>query len=374
MKTIATLFSGGGGVEAGAMAAGYTPIWAVEYDAAIGEAHRQNFPGTVHTARVQDVDPYTLDRPDVLHASPPCTTASVANNNGGETAQDMEMAEAVCHFLRVLTPPVFTLENVMGYRSFASYQRILCTLDELGYWTHSDILNAADYGVPQTRKRLILRAVRDGFPLPLPSPAKWVGWYAAIEDLLPTLPESKFADWQLKRLPDELVTMLFNGMDMKSTGRDMQGREAHEPSATVTADDWRRPSTVPAAILVEGDAAGDRPPTTLLPDSPAFTIKTPSGGRVHRAFIVEGSAAGEDNKFNLPVRSGEQPVFTMRGRQNNPRAWLEQGRVVSMTPQALARFQSFPDSYLLPEKAATAVRVIGNAVPPKLYEAILATV
>jgi hypothetical protein len=85
------------------------------------------------------------------------------------------------------------------------------------------------------------------------------------------------------------------------------------------------------------DAAGDRCPTVLDTQEPSFTIKAPGGGRVHRA-------------------------------------WLEQGRVVSMTPRALARFQSFPDSYLLPEKSATAVRVIGNAVPPKLYEAILRTV
>jgi site-specific DNA-cytosine methylase len=53
-----------------------------------------------------------------------------------------------------------------------------------------------------------------------------------------------------------------------------------------------------------------------------------------------------------------------------PRAWLSQGRVVRMTPRALARFQAFPDTYALPDGAALACRVIGNAVPPLLMQRI----
>ena len=53
------------------------------------------------------------------------------------------------------------------------------------------------------------------------------------------------------------------------------------------------------------------------------------------------------------------------------RDWLTQGRVVKMTPRALVRFQSFPDSYALPEKNSLAVTIIGNAVPPLLMREVV---
>jgi site-specific DNA-cytosine methylase len=284
------------------------------------------------------------------------------------------MAEAVCHFLRVLTPETFTLENVRGYRRSCSYRLICDTLDALDYWFTSQVLNAADTGVSQTRERLFIIACREGFPPPLPTPTPWTGWYAAIEDLLPTLPESRFAPWQLKRLPEYLMSFL-------------------HPHTT---------------------ADGSTPVRGV--EEPAFAIQSTISKAISKAFIVEGSAAGEDNKFNLPVRKADEPVFTMRGSQNNPRAflvdcqnngnaetagergltnrqsaepshtitgsqnkrtvraWLEQGRVVIMTPRALGRFQSLPDWYELPTgKGANKVAcvVIGNGVPCRLMETIL---
>jgi site-specific DNA-cytosine methylase len=53
-----------------------------------------------------------------------------------------------------------------------------------------------------------------------------------------------------------------------------------------------------------------------------------------------------------------------------PRAWLEHGRVVQMTPRALARFQSAPDTYQLPQSNKLACRVIGNGVPSLLAQRV----
>jgi len=67
----------------------------------------------------------------------------------------------------------------------------------------------------------------------------------------------------------------------------------------------------------------------------------------------------------------DEPVFTMRASQNNPRAAIEHGRVVAMTPRCLARFQSFPDSYELSGNKSLDAKGIGNAVPPLLYQKII---
>ena len=93
MTTFASLFSGGGGADIGAIQASYTPLWAVEYDTTIAEWHTRNLPDTrMIVAPVQDVDYSTLPRVDWLHASPPCINASSAKSDGGETDLDIEMA------------------------------------------------------------------------------------------------------------------------------------------------------------------------------------------------------------------------------------------------------------------------------------------
>lgn len=89
----------------------------------------------------------------------------------------------------------------------------------------------------------------------------------------------------------------------------------------------------------------------------------------NRAFIVDQTNGGRDST----VRDADEPIFTTSiysTKHPSPRAWLSQGRVVKMTPRALARFQSFPDWYQLPEKTALACRIIGNAVPPLLAAAV----
>ena len=56
--------------------------------------------------------------------------------------------------------------------------------------------------------------------------------------------------------------------------------------------------------------------------------------------------------------------------QKRPTRAFDGGRVVTMTPRALARFQSFPDSYVLPDSKTLAAKIIGNAVCPLGYQRI----
>jgi DNA (cytosine-5)-methyltransferase 1 len=339
--------------------------YAVEYDAAIAAVGAQ-LGGQTIVAKVQDVDYSTWGALDYLHASPVCKEFSQAKTGGAEGDEEITSAQAVVRCLEATQPRVVTIENVQGYVHSRSYRLICQALDRGGYMWHAEVLNSADYGVPQTRRRLIVRAVRNALLPPLPPPVRWVGWYEAIADLLPTLPESKFADWQLARLPEGLKeNSLVSSIDCTL-------RRGSEPANTlVAAGDGH--SVPPRAFIVDGQTNdGGALLTVRHGEQPMYTVSASAEKRPARAWLVEGSGnQWNDPDASVTVRADHEPSFTVKSSRNNERAWLQSGRVVKMTPRALARFQSIPDSYVLPDKASLACTVIGNAVPSLLMREIV---
>lgn len=339
MTTTATLFTGGGGFDLGASLAGFTPTWGVEIRPDIAAVAEANICGLrVIVSDVAQVDYTSLEAPDHLHASPSCKNASNANSEGEEEQEDLSAALAICRALQALRPPFFTLENVWAYRNFESFKLIVKTLRGLGYlvdWWH---LNSADYGVPQTRKRLILVARRDRKPQkPMQTHYKpdavkrfkgmrslffqpWVGWLESIADLVDTLPDSEFAPWQLERLPEELRDMLVNS---ENQSRGLTMRESSRPAFSVV----HGKGTYPRALLMPG--SGNTNFNEAKPgkgaryeDEPATTVTTSTkdGGGIPRAYLIP--ANGEHSSGLREVEPA--PVITT---QFGPRAraWLAPG-------------------------------------------------
>lgn len=389
-----TLFSGGELAGVGIRAAGWEHAWGVEYDPAIAAVAQANGFG-VTVADVLDCCPQSFAEVDAIHFSPPCKRASNSNqsaelNDDGtkEAPLDVAMGHKVAEFITKLRPRVVTVENVYAYRNFRAFKIICDALTAGGYlWNYSHE-NAADYGVPQDRKRLILRAVKVGrvqfgMKLPaLPAPVPWMGWYEAIEDLLPSLPTSQFAPWQLARLPEGLSESMLverHGA-FRLHERGPQLRAIAEPVWTVRASE--RGSEMATAFIMAGAGNtnfADAEPGGGIPyaAAPAHTVTaTDGGGTLPRAWLVDGQNATVEH--GIPTaRRDDEPSFTVSATQlakGPARAWLSAGRVVAMTPRALARFQSVPDSYVLPEKAALACKVIGNGVPclmmQRIYEGL----
>lgn len=156
--TVATLFAGCGGATLGAIAAGYRPIWAVEYDSEISQLYRKNI-GYCLTNDVNLVNYDELERPNLLLVSPPCCNFSGNNTGGKESDGDRVLARSILRAIRQLDPDHIVIENVAAYRNSASFGYLHCYLKN---FFHHDPLNtkvlcATRFGVPQTRKRYITR-------------------------------------------------------------------------------------------------------------------------------------------------------------------------------------------------------------------------
>jgi DNA (cytosine-5)-methyltransferase 1 len=377
MKFI-SLFSGGGLADVGAKAAGFELAAANEIDPAIAETYQVNHGDHIRVGDVLEQDPQDYPDCDLFHASPVCTNASIANANGEESVLDIATAEKTAEFIRAKKPKCFTLENVSGYRYFTAYRRVMDALDDCGYFYDVSILNAADFGVPQTRRRLFVRAVRNGFVPALPQPVKWVGWYEAIQDIVHTFPETTFANWQLARLPQEAKDFIFNENRNSMAWiqeADVIGRE--RPYATVVSN-----KHLPKAFIV-GQQKFNDVLNIATDERPAHTVTSQHNQLGLRAFIVSDGAGnaprraivnGTPNDYGKSVtyKDESEPMFTVTASEPRrpARAWLEDGRVVKITPRGLARFQSVPDWYILPKPDTLAAKIIGNGVPCLLYQRI----
>lgn len=171
MYKVISLFAGCGGSSLGYKLAGCRVLAAVEYDRNAAAVYRDNFPDT----RLYEADIATLDpnmvlnelnlKPgelDILDGSPPCQGFSMAGKRRMDDPRNRLFEEYV-RFLKAMKPKVFVMENVPGLvvgNMRAVFHEMIHALSEAGYEVRGRILNALHYGVPQSRRRVILIGFR----------------------------------------------------------------------------------------------------------------------------------------------------------------------------------------------------------------------
>ncbi len=163
------LFSGAGGCSLGARQAGVRIVGAVDTWDLAYETYRANFEGVkVYRERCEALSPRAVRREigpiHLLIASPECTSHTCAKGNGRRSERSRETAMQVIRFARVLRPRWIVVENVIHMRKWRRYRAWLGKLEALGYRHREQILNAAEFGVPQSRKRLFILFDREGPP------------------------------------------------------------------------------------------------------------------------------------------------------------------------------------------------------------------
>jgi DNA (cytosine-5)-methyltransferase 1 len=196
--TALDLFSGAGGMSRGFEDAGFEVLGAVEIDELAAETYELNFPrARVWTRDVRRVSATEVMRElrlrpgelDLLGGCPPCQGFSTMTTLNGSRASDDRRNDLILRmtgFVRAMRPKVVLVENVPGLAKDGRISRFVSSLRMMGYHAQVTIVDAADYGVPQRRVRMLLIATRDGRPMRPPRRAP----RRTVRDAIGRLPEA----------------------------------------------------------------------------------------------------------------------------------------------------------------------------------------
>ncbi len=177
---IVSLFSGAGGLDLGLIQAGHKVIWANDiYEDAV-ETYKKNIGDHIILGDIGKVDSKSIPDCDVVIGGFPCQGFSVANMTRNADDPRNRLYLEMVRVIRDKKPKYFIAENVKGILSLDKgkvIKKVVEDFQSLGYKVDYSLLNCADYGVPQTRMRVIIFGVREDieskidFP-PTPSHSK----------------------------------------------------------------------------------------------------------------------------------------------------------------------------------------------------------
>lgn len=169
------LFSGGGGSSYGARAAGATIVGGVDAWGIASKTFGTNFSGAkAMNFRLEGEairsEVASLGKIDLLLASPECTNHTCARGSRPISEDSRMTAWQVLHHARALQPRWLVIENVVQMRSWKRFREFEQELLGMDYniWPH--VLDAADFGVPQSRRRLFLVCAKDDKPIKVEAP------------------------------------------------------------------------------------------------------------------------------------------------------------------------------------------------------------
>jgi DNA (cytosine-5)-methyltransferase 1 len=318
------LFSGAGGLTLGFVRAGFEPVLAVEVDEWAAKTYKANFGAHVLDQPIEEVQEFPSV--DVIIGGPPCQGFSPLGRDRDGRSR-VKLNNLWRHYLRAVQqvqPLLFLIENVPEFLRSDQYQRFLaaCKTKLPEYEIDQQVLNAADFGVPQRRKRGFVIGSRVGA-------SRWPGEthgpksttnspYASVREAIGDIPlEPSDEDMHWRRNPRPESVERYRAVPEGGNRFDLA---RNRPD--LLPECWRRKQSGTTDVFGR-----------LWWDRPAFTIRT---------------------EFYKPEK----------GRYLHPEADRP------ITHREAARLQTFPDDFVFEGSKIEIAKQIGNAVPARLAETL----
>ena len=373
MKTpnFADLFCGCGGFSLGMERAGFKCLAAIDFNAEATAVFQKNFPHVPHALQkdLTTFPPAELakligtERLDVIVGGPPCqgfsTVRQVDGANNGERFVKDERRLLYQEFLKYIEffqPKVFVMENVLGIRSASGgeyFTRVQKEARALGYRVHAQVEDCIDLGVPQKRRRQLFIGTRLDLPdyfhpdiKPAPHACHHPTLWEAIGDLPPLKAGEgeETCDYDMERRKANVKRFgrgyLYNVLEVRWAAK-LTSHRARPHSERDLRD---------FALLNEGENSKDA---------------------MERGVRFEFPYDKETFKDRYTRQHRNEPCSTIVAHlSKDGLMFIHPTQNRTLTPREAARVQSFPDWFEFPIARTHQFRVIGNAVPPLVGEAI----
>lgn len=191
-RKLVSLFSGAGGMDIGFINAGFEIIWANDFFEDAVNSYRKNIGRHMIHGDITKISSDDIpDGADVIIGGFPCQGFSVANTKRSMEDQRNFLYKEMLRIIEDKQPKFFVAENVKGLLSMEKgkvIEMIVNDFSELGYDVEYHIVNAAEYGAPQTRERLVIIGNRLGLTNPFPKKTHYVdGVTKEIKGLKPAI-------------------------------------------------------------------------------------------------------------------------------------------------------------------------------------------
>ncbi len=339
------LFAGVGGLSLGFKMAGFEIVLANEFEESIAKSYIYNHPDTevivedITKLSIKDVFSDYKDRIDVVIGGPPCQGFSQKGQRKSINDDRNYLFKQFVEVVKYVQPKYFVMENVPNLlTSEGGYfkEEIKSLFGNLGYKLTTNILNAADYGVPQNRRRAIIigklgqRSVKD----PKKSCERVTVW-EAISDLA-YLESGEGLERDTYKLP----------------ARTEYQRKMREGSNWV----FNHKATKHSAIALER--------LRMIP---------PNKGRevLPKEHLTKSIYSGTWSRM---IKEEQSVTITTRFDTPSSGKFTHPYLNRAITVREAARIQSFPDSFRFIGNKGSQMKQVGNAVPPILAKEIALTI
>ncbi len=316
--TYIDLFSGSGGFSLGFDKKGFQNIFSIDIEPSFCETYKYNFPHhkliEKDICQLSDTEIKHLkknDDIDVVIGGSPCQGFSIAGSIGRNFIEDPrnKLFKEFVRVVKIIEPRFFVMENVArlySHNNGKTRKEIINDFEKLGYNVECKILNSADYGVPQIRKRLIFIGTR--FNQKIEFPEKITEKYLTVKEVLQDYPV--LLNGEASIIPNHIAMTHSNQMLEKMS-------------------------------YISDGGSREEIPVEIRPKS----------GDV-RKYIRYKS-----DEPSVCVTGDMRKIFH-----------YEQNR--ALTVRELARLQSYPDDFIFKGTKISQQQQVGNSVPPKMAEAI----
>ena len=355
MIKVVSLFSGGGGLDLGFMSEGYQIIWAIDNNQNAVNTYKHNIGSHIICSDINAIDISSIPHADVVIGGPPCQSFSLAGNRNTEDSRG-QLVWKYIEIIEHIKPQAFLFENVIGLLSAknSKNEKIIDNLKfafkSIGYHIKQQVINAADYGVPQKRNRVILVGLKKNIEFKFPEPTHSADGinlpkYISVQEALGDLPSATETNEPLA----------YNQIAQTSYQKLMRGNNTYVLDHTIP-----QMSDLDKYIVAHVKPGGN------YMDIPSEV----NSKRIKRLQEHGGHTTCYGRM--LP----EQPSYTINTYFNRPNVGCNihysEDRLITIR-EAL-RLQSFPDNYVLVSSSKQGKSlIVGNAVPPLLAKIMAST-